>query len=172
MVSLHKKLMVIFILVLAGLLGTACSGSMGIAVQSINPFESSALEDEDQKPDSPALARVISDEQGNSLPQGMLAFDGRVFVASTRPSSKRWHLAGWQIADTPIAGEGESLPADCTLYPHQGVDNQWIGSCSGHTFIPRDGANHIAVVHTSQDGTTTLVQVAPPTSTGQLQPAP
>ena len=92
----------------------------------------------------------------------LLAFEGRVFVASTKPENNLWQSAGWQIAVQPVAGGEESVPADCTLYPHQGVDGQWIGSCTGYTYIPREGANHIAVMHTQPDGTTIMVQVAPP----------
>jgi hypothetical protein len=92
----------------------------------------------------------------------MIAFQGQVFVASTRPKFQRWYIAGWKVAKKPMRKAEESVPVDCTLYPHLGVEDQWIGSCSGFTSIPRDGANHIAVMHTDEDGTTTLVQVAPP----------
>lgn len=95
------------------------------------------------------------------IPQGMLTFEGSVFVASTRPSPVRWQLAGWEIASYSISVTDNQVPADCTLYPHEGVEDQWIGSCAGNTLIPRDGARHIAVMHTPPDGNTILVQVAP-----------
>ena len=125
----------------------------------------------------PALSSACSDAASNLVGQrdlsssaaivqaksgDLLAFEGRVFVASTKPENNLWQSAGWQIATQPVAGGEESVPADCTLYPHQGVDDQWIGSCTGYTYIPREGANHIAVMHTQPDGTTIMVQVAPP----------
>ena len=98
----------------------------------------------------------------NSPSSELVAFDGRVFVATTKPDQQRWLSAGWQISSEEVAGDESSVPADCTLYPHQGVDDQWIGSCSGSTLIPREGASHIAVMHTQPDGTHRMVQVAPP----------
>ena len=92
----------------------------------------------------------------------LVAFEGSVFVAITKPDNILWLSAGWQIASLPFGGDEDLVPTDCTLYPHQGVDDQWIGSCSGKTYIPRAGANHIAVVHTMPDGTTRMIQVAPP----------
>jgi len=137
-----KTLTTILILIAVSLVASACSDS-GQLISGVRDQNKSAFADQ-------------------STPEGMLAFEGRVFVASTKPVNARWHLAGWQVADQPVVGEEDSVPTDCTLYPHQGVDDQWIGSCSGNTFIPRDGANHIAVMHTQPDGTTKLVQVAPP----------
>lgn len=95
------------------------------------------------------------------IPQGMITFEGNVFVASTNPLPGRWQLAGWQIASRSITIEENQVPIDCTLYPHEGVEDQWIGSCSGNTLIPEDGASHIAVMHTPTDGNTIMVQVAP-----------
>jgi hypothetical protein len=95
------------------------------------------------------------------VPQGMITFEGSVFVASTNPSPGRWQLAGWQIASRSMTIEENQVPLDCTLYPHEGVEDQWIGSCSGNTLIPKDGASHIAVMHTPPDGNTILIQVAP-----------
>lgn len=137
-----KLIPIIFFLMLTSLAASACSGSS---------FDAGRIKDQ--------VALLAIDQ---SRADGMLGFEGHVFVASTRPANKRWESAGWQIAVQPIAGDEESIPADCTLYPHQGVDDQWIGSCAGYTFIPRDGANHIAVMHTQPDGTKQLVQVAPP----------
>ena len=95
------------------------------------------------------------------IPQGMLTFEGSVFVASTNPSPGRWKLAGWQIASRSMTIADNQVPFDCTLYPHEGVEDQWIGSCTGNTLIPKDGASHIAVMHTPPDGNTILIQVAP-----------
>jgi hypothetical protein len=97
----------------------------------------------------------------------MVAFEGKVFVASTKPETTLWKAAGWQVAGQPFTGDENAVPPDCTLYPHQGVDDQWIGSCSGYTSIPRQGAVHIAVMYTKPDGTTDLVQVAPPPAAGE-----
>lgn len=121
------------------------------------PVLSSACSDFGHREDQSSAASRMQAKSDN-----LLAFEGRVFVASTKPENNLWQSAGWQIAVQPVAGGDESVPADCTLYPHQGVDDQWIGSCTGYTYIPRDGANHIAVMHTQPDGTTIMVQVAPP----------
>jgi hypothetical protein len=138
----HKKLSIIFTLILISLVGSACSDS---------PFEAGSSNNQ--------VALLANDQ---FIPDNMIGFEGHVFVASTRPSKTRWQIAGWQIAVQPIVRDEESIPIDCTLYPHQGVDDQWIGSCAGYTYIPRDGANHIAVMHTQPDGTKRLIQVAPP----------
>lgn len=103
---------------------------------------------------------LITNSKQPSL-EDMMLFEGSVFVASTKPITSRWQIAGWKIANIANTIDGDKAPQDCTLYPHQGVEDQWIGSCSGPTFIPTDGANHIAVMHTRPDGSTTLVQVAP-----------
>jgi len=97
----------------------------------------------------------------STIPQGMITFEGNVFVASTNPSPGRWQLAGWQIASRTMTIEENQVPTDCTLYPHEGVEDQWIGSCTGNTLIPKDGASHIAVMHTPPDGNTIMIQVAP-----------
>ena len=95
------------------------------------------------------------------IPQGMMIFEGSVFVASTKPSPGPWQLAGWQIARNSMTVADNQVPKDCTLYPHEGVEDQWIGSCTGNTLIPKDGASRIAVMHTPPNGNTILVQVAP-----------
>jgi hypothetical protein len=100
-------------------------------------------------------------DQGSS-PEGMHAFEGQVFVASTLPVSSRWNQAGWKVSSQSVAGDRTEIPDDCTLYPHQGVDHQWIGNCAGRILIPCDGADHIAVMHTRSDGSTEFIQVAPP----------
>ena len=138
----RRLIIIIFLISLVPLIISACSDSSNIS--------------------------GLRKEQGSlqasvrGVPGDMIAFEGHVFVASTQPENNLWQSAGWQIASQPIAGDEESVPADCTLYPHQGVDDQWIGSCDGYTYIPSAGANHIAVIHTQIDGTTRMVQVAPP----------
>ncbi len=106
--------------------------------------------------------KSISELNNKSLnPQGMLSFEGSVFVASTKPTTALWQQAGWQIAKNSTIVADNQVPVDCTLYPHDGVEDQWIGSCTGSTLIPSDGASHIAVMHTPPGGDTILVQVAP-----------
>lgn len=103
-----------------------------------------------------------SPELSRMSPHGdKVLFEGIVFVASTTPFSKQWEAAGWKIAKNTETIDDNQVPQDCTLYPHRGVEGQWIGSCPGPTYIPTDGANHIAVMHTALDGSTSLVQVAP-----------
>lgn len=106
--------------------------------------------------------RNLSQVNSQTSSADLVAFEGQVFVASTKPETNLWRAAGWQVAGQPFIGDENAVPHDCTLYPHQGVDDQWIGSCSGYTSIPRQGAMHIAVMHTKPDGTIDLVQVAPP----------
>ena len=108
-----------------------------------------------------STSKTISAKDDRPLPVGMVAFDGIIFVASTEPILDRWQLAGWRIGSQSQATDNDQVPRDCTLYPHLGVEDQWIGSCYGYTFVPEDGASHIAVMHTPPDGTTILVQVAP-----------
>lgn len=93
--------------------------------------------------------------------EGMRIFEGDVFVASTKPKAGLWKAAGWRIAKHPHLTNGDDMPKDCTLYPHDGVENQWIGTCSGFIYIPIKGAKHIAVVLTHPDGNTTHIQVSP-----------
>lgn len=97
-----------------------------------------------------------------SAPQGMVAFQGSVFVASTELISNLWQRAGWRIGEQPVDTDAQELPPDCTLYPHQGVKDQWVGRCTGYILVPQEGAAHIAVVVINPDGSTSMVQVAPP----------
>jgi hypothetical protein len=101
---------------------------------------------------------------GSNAPSqdGMIEFDGSVFVAAAGLVSSRWLAAGWIISEQPVNTDTEQVPSDCTLYPHQGVPDQWVGNCTVLIRIPEDGASHISVMHTGQDGTTTMVQIAPP----------
>lgn len=116
--------------------------------------------DEDQT----SIQVKASSHQQEQTPQGMVAFDGSLFVASTELIPDQWQMAGWRITDQPIDTDKQAAPADCTLYPHLGVADQWVGSCNGHVLIPQAGASNIAVILTNPDGSTTMVQVAPPPS--------
>jgi hypothetical protein len=92
----------------------------------------------------------------------MLAFEGTIFVATTELVGELWQAAGWKIGESPIRADPADLPADCTLYPHEGVENQWVGRCRGYILVPQAGARDIAVMITDGAGSTTMVQVAPP----------
>ena len=91
----------------------------------------------------------------------MVPFEGLVFVATTELDEYLWQIAGWQVSNQTIDTNNSDIPQDCTLYPHLGVSNQWIGSCTGYILIPRNGAKDIAVMITDIDGSTDLIQVAP-----------
>lgn len=129
------------ILLVIGMVGSACTEIVVEQSQSSN--------------------QLISGRNDQILNEDMLSFEGSVFVASTNPLPNLWHLAGWQIANKSTPVSDDQVPLDCTLYPHQGVENQWIGSCFGDTWIPKNGASHIAVMHTPPDGDPIFVQVAP-----------
>jgi len=91
----------------------------------------------------------------------MVPFEGLVFVATTELDEYLWQIAGWQVSNQTIDTNNSDIPQDCTLYPHHGVSNQWIGSCAGYILIPRNGAKDIAVMITDVNGSTDLIQVAP-----------
>lgn len=106
--------------------------------------------------------RISNQSGSNNVPAGMITFNGSVFVAISELNRNVWRQAGWLISDQLIDTDTQEVPEDCTLYGHKGVEGQWVGRCRGRVLIPKDGAKHIAVMHTSQDGNTTLIQVAPP----------
>ena len=151
--------LIIFFIALAG---SACSENMLTVERGKPNNQITSVQPNPGQNSKYSEFETITIKPDHSPHEGMLAFDGSVFVASTKPTVSRWHLAGWQIARQSLTIEVDQVPVDCTLYRHLGVEDQWIGSCSGHTLIPRDGANHIAVMHTQPDGTSILVQVAPP----------
>ena len=158
---LIKLITNIIILFAAAMLASACSETFfGTDESQLSGQVFSDNSNLVYNPQSSA-SKVISVKNDRSLPAGMVAFDGLVFVASTEPIPDRWQLAGWKIGSQSQATDNDQVPSDCTLYPHLGVENQWIGSCYGYTFVPKDGASHIAVMHTPPDGATILVQVAP-----------
>lgn len=119
---------------------------------------------------SSAPADVLASAAGlpSSPRDGMVAFEGSVFVATTELVTALWQAAGWSIAEEPVSVDPADLPVDCTLHPHAGVANQWFGRCRGYILIPQSGARDIAVMVTDEAGATTMVQVAPPP--GELQP--
>lgn len=94
----------------------------------------------------------------------LISFDGTIFVATTAPIKELWESAGWQVSSQSVNSDTQILPANCTLYKHEGVANQWIGQCSGKTSVPQEGAEHIAVIIISSNGTKTYIQVAPPSN--------
>lgn len=110
---------------------------------------------------SPSNLGEIAVKVDHPVPEGMRIFEGEVFVASTKPKAGLWKSAGWKIAKHTQSTDGDDMPSDCTLYPHEGVEDQWIGNCSGNIYIPIDGAKHIAIVLTHPDGNTTHIQVSP-----------
>ena len=151
---------IIGIIILSMLMGTACSSNMlSSEGDQTNNQTSSVRIAQDI---SSAFSEVIRIKADRSHPASMVSFEGSVFVASTKPIVDHWHRAGWQIARQSLTVEVKQVPVDCTLYRHLGVKDQWIGSCSGYILIPRNGASHIAVMHTQLDGTSNLIQVAPP----------
>ena len=159
--TLTKNLRIYLLLLLMTGMGSACSENMFLVEQSHPNNQVSSGQTNSRQKSHTSESGIISIKADKVLPEGMLAFEGSVFVASTEPLLGRWHMAGWQIASQSLAVVDDQVPMDCTLYPHQGVEDQWIGSCSGDILIPKDGANHLVVMHTPPGGNTTLVQVAP-----------
>ena len=145
--------------IITSMMVSACSSRLDAKVSISDEIQ---FEDQQQPAVEPSSnLGAISVKFDRSDPEGIRIFEGDVFVASTKPKTGRWKSAGWRIAKKPHSVDSETVPSDCTLYPHKGVENQWIGSCSGFIYIPIDGAKHIAVVLTHPDGNTTHVQVAP-----------
>ena len=108
-------------------------------------------------------SNLPSEETDSSIgySSDMVAFDGIVFVATTDLDEYLWQIAGWRISEQDLDTENTDIPQDCTLNPHLGVSGQWVGSCSGYILVPRNGARHIAVMVTDNNGKTNMVQVAP-----------
>lgn len=153
-------------ILIAFILLSACSPAWnaGIAIPAANQPDN-IISDENKvysQKSSPSGSNINQVDPERSVPEGMVAFEGSVFVASTKPDIVRWQSSGWHISNKPFKSDDDQPPQDCTLYPHKGVEDQWIGNCFGTILIPKDGALHIAVMHTALDGSTTLIQVAPP----------
>jgi hypothetical protein len=154
----NKQIPLLILVILTGLLSLWVTGCA--------PFESvSASAGEETNQDSqsagqPVVAKQVASSQRTASAQ-IVVFEGSIFVASTDLVNERWLVAGWKISTQSIDTDSHPVPLDCTLYPHFGVENQWVGSCSGRVKVPQDGARNIAVMHTKVDGSTILVQVAP-----------
>ena len=167
---------IIFFLAAAALLGLAACAPVepSQASSSHRSQDSQTLEPvEKEVPaavNAAAPAEVLTSAAGPAASprEGMLAFEGSVFVATTELVGSLWQAAGWSIGEEPVSTDPADLPADCTLYPHAGVENQWIGRCRGYILVPQAGARDIAVMVTDEAGGTTMVQVAPPP--GDRQP--
>lgn len=138
------------------LLFSACSPLAGAGSTSLVESGLSANEDPH-----------LSSSNGPAA-QDMVAFRGTVFVATSGIVESLWKLADWRISDQPIDTDENDLPVDCTLRPHAGVVNQWVGRCAGDILIPKEGAQHIAVMLTDENGQVTMIQVAP--DPGNSQP--
>ena len=113
-------------------------------------------------PESAAEIQDIPVSSESTTPEGMVAFEGKVFVALTAPATGRWQDAGWRVGNQPVNTDIQQAPLDCSLNPHSGVQDQWVGGCQGYVLIPQDGAQHIAVMVIKSDGSSTMVQIAPP----------
>jgi hypothetical protein len=94
-------------------------------------------------------------------PTGFATLEGTVFVVTTDVINSTWNGSGWSISDLPLDTNIQTIPLDCTLYPHAEVHNQWIGGCIGEILVPRNGAEHISVMVSNQDGSMTVYQLAP-----------
>jgi hypothetical protein len=142
---------------------SACAPAQFASVPIPDPHASldnrEALSESDQDLATGAGSKLA--EANLTVPEGMVGFEGSVFVALANVIQNRWVQAGWKISHKSINTDLEQLPSDCTLYPHEGVSNQWVGNCIGYVLVPKDGGSHISVMHTARDGNTTMVQIAP-----------
>jgi hypothetical protein len=160
--SYRCKFRILFFLssaILLGACGPAQFVSSPLTIQAMDQ-DSSLTESNSGQPTNKASGNNSIDA---SLSQRdtFVGFEGSVFVASVNLIKVRWQEAGWDISQQSIDTDSESLPADCTLYPHRGVNNQWVGNCTGYVLVPKDGASHISVMHTGYDGNTKMIQIAP-----------
>lgn len=124
-------------------------------------YAKSDLSSEDSVAEQTANQNSDAYTSNNGLSSDMVSFNGVVFVATTDLDKYLWQIAGWRISEQYLDTENKDIPQDCTLYPHHGVSDQWVGSCSGYILVPRHGAKHIAVMVTDEKGSTNMVQVAP-----------
>ena len=144
---------------------SACSTAQEFGPSAPNAVGNGDAQAAPPESQSPELAPAPQDLPASSqsyTPEGMVAFEGTIYVALTEPIESRWQSAGWRISDQPLDTDAQQAPADCSLYPHSGVQNQWVGACRGYVLVPQDGADHIAVMITNPDGSFTPVQIAPP----------
>jgi hypothetical protein len=151
----HRAFVSLFLITL--LLFSACSplagaGSTSLVESSLGANDKKIL----QETGDPLLS-----SPDDASAQDMVAFRGTVFVATSGIVESWWRLADWRISDQPVDTDEKDLPVDCTLRPHAGVINQWVGRCAGDVIIPKQGAQHIAVMLTAENGQVTMIQVAP-----------
>jgi len=154
-----KIAVVIFVITTLGACAPAQFASVPNPERGANLDSAREISESDQNLATSSGSKLA--EANLKVPDGMVGFEGSVFVALANVIQKRWIQAGWKIGDQPINTDLEQLPSDCTLYPHEGVSNQWVGTCLGYVLVPKDGGSHISVMHTSRDGNTTMVQIAP-----------
>ena len=146
----HRILQRVAILICASfLLLSACAPSDDAA----NPIDEVSFTD--------SASAAEQRERATSAPNEMVTFQGTVFVATSDLIPQLWQEAGWRISDQPIDTDAGEVPVDCSLHPHAGVVDQWVGSCAGTVRVPKYGAQHIAAMVTAEDGTVTMIQVAP-----------
>lgn len=162
-ISLRNIVCPIFLMTLVVL--SACSTSDGSSPgpdSGANLTSSAAAAAEDQEEMQPAgEVQQTSAAQIPSNNNQTVSFQGNVFVAASMLAPELWQAAGWRVSDQPVDTDSTDLPADCTLYPHLGVVNQWVGRCNGNVLVPKNGAEHIAVMVTRENGESTMYQVAP-----------
>ena len=147
------------------LLMAACTPTPGAGASapvSLEVDEAQVQSPENSSPESATEIQDIPASNDSSTPDGMVAFEGKVFVALTAPATSRWQDAGWRVGDQPVNTDIQQAPLDCSVNPHSGVQDQWVGGCQGYVLIPQDGAQHIAVMIIKPDGSSTMVQIAPP----------
>lgn len=151
----HRAFVPLFLITL--LLFSACSplagaGSTSMVESGLGTNDKGILKETEDPPFS---------SPDDATAQDMVTFRGTVFVATSGIVESLWRLADWRINDQPVDTDERDLPADCTLRPHAGVINQWVGRCAGDVLIPKQGAQHIAVMLTDENGQVTMIQVAP-----------
>jgi hypothetical protein len=149
-------------LILLSACSTLSDGSSQSSGDSANFTSSAAAAAEEQEEIQPGGESQQTGEASTpSRNAEIVSFRGSVFVAASTMVPDLWQAAGWRVSDQPVDTDSADLPADCTMYPHLGVVNQWVGRCDGNVLIPKNGAEHIAVMVTDENGTNTMYQVAP-----------
>ncbi|HZD57458.1 MAG TPA: hypothetical protein VE136_12075 [Anaerolineales bacterium] len=156
-VNLRIQRAFVLLFLISLLLFSACSPLAGAGSSSL--VESGIATDAEGVVQEAADTDTLS--PGDPAAQDMVAFRGTVFVATSSIVESLWRLADWRISDQPVDTDEEDLPVDCSLHPHAGVANQWVGSCAGEVLVPKAGAQHIAVMLTDENGQVTMIQVAP-----------
>jgi hypothetical protein len=163
-VNLRKQRTFVPLFLITVLLFSACSPLVGAGSTSL---VESGLGGNDERIFQQTEDPLLSSPDGAAA-QDMVTFRGTVFVATSGIVESLWKLADWRISDQPVDTDEKDLPVDCTLRPHAGVVNQWVGRCAGDILIPKEGAQHIAVMLTDENGRVSMIQVAP--DPGDSQP--